>query len=161
MCENGADLGASGLEVRFEKQLGESGRRVAADVFADLVERAPERPALGPLRLGVDVERPAAHDVKRRWIPLGRNVGQRDDRIEDAFERPWATAGRASAGSRTSAGARRAASGTPRPSDSRAPPRAGPHGSGFPGWPRLRPSGARRRASWRLRCDPTGRPRQM
>ena len=66
--EDVLEVGAAGLEVELEEQLGETGVGVALDVLADLGERAPERAAVSALGGIVDHVRATADDVERIGI---------------------------------------------------------------------------------------------
>src|SRR5215470_10977297 len=89
MSQDTVETGSAWLEVRLEEELGEPGRRIAADVLADLVDGSPERPACRSLRSLVDLECATAHDVQRGRIALGRDRGfpEFGDHRRNAIER--------------------------------------------------------------------------
>src|SRR5688572_2260467 len=59
--QHALEYGAPGLKVGVEKELGDTGIGVAADVVANLVRRAPQHAAPGSGRGGCEVEGAPTH----------------------------------------------------------------------------------------------------
>src|ERR1051326_1513617 len=56
------ERGPARLEVRLEEDLGDAGVGVTPEILANLRDGAPQRAAIGALRLGGEVERAPADD---------------------------------------------------------------------------------------------------